>query len=72
VQLTIEQVLARHAPELMRIEGVEGVGQALCDGQPCVRVYLRDAAAASRVPRELDGYRVDTVVTGGIGPRTSD
>lgn len=68
----IEDVLARRTPELMRIEGVAGVGQALCDGAPCIRVYVIDAAAQARVPARLDGCPVSTVVTGPIRMTTGE
>jgi hypothetical protein len=66
---TIEEVLAARAPELMRIEGVEGVGEGLCDAAPCVRVYVRAPEVARRLPERLDGYEVSWVVTGEIRPR---
>jgi hypothetical protein len=72
VHQTIEQVLARRTPELMSIEGVQGVGQALCSGTPCIRVYLFDEAARARLPRQLDGYPVTGVVTGTIRPLTGE
>lgn len=62
----IEKALALHTPTLMRIEGVQGVGQAMCDSTPCIRVYVLDAAAEARVPPKLDGIVVSTVVTGVI------
>lgn len=68
----IEQVLARRTPELMRIEGVQGVGQALCDSVPCIRVYVLDAAAQARVPPHVDGIPVSTVITGVIRTTTLD
>jgi hypothetical protein len=64
------EVLAEHAPTLLRIDGVEGVGEGLCDGRPCLRVYLRSADVAVFLPRELGGYPVSTVVTGVV--RTTD
>lgn len=66
---TIEQVLERHADDLMRIEGVIGVGQALCEGEPCIRVYLATDSVRQDVPAKLDGYIVSTVVTGVVRPR---
>ncbi|HEX2166122.1 MAG TPA: hypothetical protein VHG09_02680 [Longimicrobiales bacterium] len=64
--MDIEKVLAQHTPALMRIEGVQGVGQALCDSVPCIRVYVLDAAAEARVPPRLDDIPVSTVITGVI------
>ena len=72
VTADIEAVLARRTPELMRIEGVQGVGQALCDGAPCIRVYVLDAATQARVPAHLDGFQVSTVITGVIRTTTTD
>ncbi|MGH7476747.1 MAG: hypothetical protein ACRELD_10685 [Longimicrobiales bacterium] len=64
----IEQVLEEHTPRLMRIAGVVGVGQALCAGAPCIRVYIVDQASAAQLPKTLDGYAVSPVVTGTIRP----
>ena len=72
VAADIEAVLERRTPELMRIEGVQGVGQALCDGAPCIRVYVVDARAQARVPARLDGFPVSTVITGVIRTTTTD
>lgn len=68
----IEQVLARRTAELMRIDGVEGVGQALCADQPCIRVYIRTETVRERLPRELEGYTVSAVVTGPVRARTNE
>lgn len=68
MERTIEQVLAAHTPELLRIEGVEGVGQGLCEDAPCIRVYIRRPEVAGRLPGRLDGYPVSPVVTGVIRP----
>lgn len=66
MQPDIERVLAERTPVLMRIEGVQGVGQALCDGAPCIRVYVLDAAAQARVPARIEGFPVSIVITGVI------
>ena len=41
----IEQVLKEHTDELMKISGVVGTAQTLCDGEPCILVM-----AAARTP----------------------
>lgn len=69
---SVDTVLARRSAELMRIPGVVGVGQALCDATPCIRVYIRDESVRARLPRSLDGVAIDAVVTGSIHPRTVD
>lgn len=71
VDADIEAVLARRTPELMRIEGVQGVGLALCDSVPCIRVYVLDAAGQARVPHRIDGIPISTVITGVIRTTTN-
>src|SRR5207302_1987617 len=68
---TIEAVLAAHTDSLMALPGVVGTAIGLCDGVPCIRVFLADSSAAARgrIPAQLDGYSVKVEVTGPIGPR---
>jgi len=68
---TIEAVLAAHTDSLMALPGVVGTAIGLCDGAPCIRVFLADSGAAARrrIPEELEGYRVKVEVTGPIRPR---
>jgi hypothetical protein len=70
VKPDIEQVLARHTPELMRIPGVQGTALALCDGAPCIRIFILDDSVRARLPASLDGHTVSAVVTGAF--RTTD
>jgi hypothetical protein len=52
---------------LMAIEGVEGVGTGQdAIGNEGIVVYVRDAEAAKRVPRMVDGLNVQIQVTGPI------
>ncbi len=37
---TIEQALADHTDSLMSLPGVVGTAQGLCDGQPCIKVFI--------------------------------
>lgn len=64
--MTIEEVLKQRTPELMRLDGVVGVGQGVCEGTPCIRVYIVADSIAATLPPRVDGYRVDPVVTGPI------
>ena len=68
---TIEAVLAAHTDSLMALPGVVGTAIGLCDGAPCIRVFLADSGAAARrrIPQELEGYPVKVEVTGPIRPR---
>lgn len=69
---SIEEVLETHTDSLMDIEGVEGVGQALCDETPCIRIYASEMTPEieNEIPDTLDGYAIDVEVTGRIGPRS--
>ena len=63
----VEQVKQRHERELMAIEGVEGVGIGNDSiGNDAIIVYLRTEHAKTRVPSSIDGYPVQTIVTGII------
>ena len=63
---TIEAVLAQHSDSLMALPGVVGTAIGRCDGAPCIRVFVKDSAAArnARVAERLDGYRVRVEVSG--------
>ncbi|MGH7529308.1 MAG: hypothetical protein ACRDZV_14810 [Acidimicrobiia bacterium] len=65
---SIEQVLAAHNDSLMSLPGVVGTAIGLCDGTPCIRVFLADSNAAPRVPSRLEGYLVNAEVTGRFRP----
>ena len=53
------------------LPGVVGTAIGLCDGTPCIRVFLADSsdAARRRIPAQLEGYPVRAEVTGPIRPR---
>ena len=68
---SIHDVLAAHRDSLMTRPGVAGTAVGLCDGEPCIRVFVVDAAAAESVgvaPR-IDGYQVRVEVTGAFHAR---
>jgi hypothetical protein len=57
----------KRTASLMAIEGVEGVGTGQdAIGNEGVVVYVRDAEAAKRIPRTVDGLNVQVQVTGPI------
>ena len=68
---TIEAVLAAHTDSLMALPGVVGTAIGMCDGAPCIRVFIADASAPGRrrIPAQLEGYPVKVEVTGPIRPR---
>lgn len=67
----IEEVQATHTPEWMEISGVVGTGIGLCDDEPCIRVFLSrpSAEAQEAIPEEIEGYRVELIVTGEFRTR---
>lgn len=66
----IEEVLAEHTPGWMKVPGVVGTGQGLCDGRPCIVVYAssRTPEIEARIPAEAEGHPVRVEVTGRIEP----
>lgn len=66
-QSGIALVRERNEQRLMAIEGVVGVAAGrTAIGDDAVVLYLTDASARSRVPSEIEGFLVETVVTGQI------
>jgi hypothetical protein len=63
--------------EIMGQPGVVGTAVGLCDGGPCIKVYLANASPElrARIPATYRGFVVDPEVTGelrargGGGPR---
>lgn len=65
---TIEQVKEQYESDLLRIDGVVGVGISECEDKPCIKVYLDNESPnlKKQIPKQLDGFKVDTQVTGAI------
>jgi hypothetical protein len=65
---TIEGVLKKHTDRLMSLPGVVGTAQSLCEGKPCIRVYVveRTPELELKIPDALDGYPVEIEETGDI------
>jgi hypothetical protein len=64
----IVSVLRRRTSELMAIEGVSGTGEGR-DGTDTVLVVFvakKTKAVVSRIPRELDGWRVEIREVGEV------
>lgn len=59
-------VKRRHELELMEIEGVEGVGLGVQTGREVILTYVRDAAVADRLPREVEGVPIAVEVSGKV------
>ena len=64
----IEDACAKVTRRVIGIDGVAGTAIGLKDGMGCVKVYLErdDARLRRRVPRSVDGVRVEVEVTGKV------
>jgi hypothetical protein len=64
----IAEVLKEHSRAILSIPGVVGTGQGLCDGQPCIKVYVIQETPEldQKIPRMLEGYPVTIEETGEI------
>ena len=65
---TIEEALREHTDSLMSLPGVVGTGQGLCDGQPCIKVFIvkKTRGLLKQIPAAIEGYTVEVVETGEI------
>lgn len=56
---SIEEVLQAHADSLMGIPGVVGTAQSLCEGKPCIKIFIeRQTQETQHLPERLGGYLV--------------
>jgi hypothetical protein len=65
---TIKEVLKKYTKDLMSIPGVVGTGQGLCEGKPCIKVFVikKTPDLDQKIPKTLDGYPVVVEETGEI------
>ncbi|BAZ29329.1 hypothetical protein NIES4074_17720 [Cylindrospermum sp. NIES-4074] len=68
VSPTVEQVKERYESDLLSIDGVVGVGISECEDKFCIKVYLENESPnlKKQIPEQLDGFKIDTQVTGDI------
>jgi hypothetical protein len=68
---TIEQVFQEHTDEWMSVPGVVGTGIGVCDGEPCIRIFVTRMTRGllQKLPSETDGYVVDVVESGKFRAR---
>jgi len=60
------KIISNQGELIMRLDDVVGIGEGLCDGAPCIRVFLARANAASiaRIQELLAGVPFETDVSG--------
>jgi hypothetical protein len=65
---SIAKAIENHGSELMELNHVVAVGESLCNGEPCIRVYLAQAdhETLKQIPAELDGITVIKEISGPI------
>ena len=53
----LEEVLQEHTSSLMAISGVVGTSQGLCDGEPCIRVFVVEnyGNLLKQIPASIEG-----------------
>ena len=63
---TIEEVLKEHTEKLMSIQGVVGTGEGLCNGKPCIKVFVLEFTPEleQKIRNILEGYLVEVEETG--------
>jgi len=63
---TIKEVLKKHTKDLMSMPGVVGTGQGLCEGKPCIKIFVIEKTPDldQKIPKTLDGYPVVIEETG--------
>jgi len=68
VAKAIVEVLKEHTQAIMSIPGAVGIGQGLCEGKPCIKVFVikKTTNLGQRIPDTLDGYPVMVEETGEI------
>ena len=66
---TIEAAHAALTRALIDRPGVTGVGLGVCDGNPCLKVYVvrSDAEVIAEVAETFEGYPVVVEISGDIG-----
>jgi len=68
---TIAEALAAHQEALMALPGVVGISEGqTAEGAPCLKLAVSGMTdeLRARAPRTLEGYPVEVVVTGELGP----
>jgi hypothetical protein len=64
----IGEVLKRHTPALLSIDGVVGTGEGEQDGAPCILVLVkrRTPELERAIPSSLEGYPVRIQAVGEV------
>ena len=66
----LEEILRERTDSLMSMPGVVGIAQGLCDGKPCITVFVakKTSALLKAIPVSVEGYPVAVEETGEFRP----
>lgn len=65
-KLSIAEIIAIEQEKLLSLSSVVGVGEGVCNEQPCIKLFLSSPPDNSHLfPKVLGDYQVEWVVTGG-------
>jgi hypothetical protein len=66
----LEEVLRAHTDHLMAVPGVVGIAEGLCEGRPCIKVFVARTTPhlLKAIPASLEGYPVAVEETGELRP----
>ena len=64
----IATIIAIHEQSIMGLDDVEGIGESLCEGTPCIKIFLSEDNPSTRavLPAELEGVPVVVELSGGF------
>jgi hypothetical protein len=59
--------LTRFEAKYLGQDGIEGVGEGQTDlGDPAITVYIRDSGVARKLPKQFEGWPVQSEIVGAI------
>lgn len=67
-QRTIQEVLGELTGRLTSLPGVVGTAEGLCDGRPCIKVFVTEKTPEllRQIPAAVEGYPVAVEETGEL------
>ena len=67
---SLDEVLRAHTESLMSVPGVVGIAEGLCDGRPCIKVFVakKTADVLKAIATSVEGYPVAVEETGEFRP----
>ena len=68
----IEEVLKKHADEIMVLPGVVGIGKGELRSSPCIMVFVveKNAEVLRNIPNSIESYPVQVKESGQFRART--